>query len=164
LLTRSLWLKFLRERRSDTAVEFALIGSVLFLFLFGIMLMGLVQFWQMVLDDSVRGAARQVQSFRVSTAPGFTSAVCGEFGLAAPNCANSLHFDVQQAPLFANITPDTVSTLNNSAGFPVLLKPAHALLFQVVYQVPITLPLLPFGFVTGNGTNRLISATALMVQ
>src|SRR5208282_99321 len=76
--------RLLRETRSDTAVEFAIIGAAFFLFVFGIFVVSLDQFLQMTLDDAVRNAARQVQIGNVTTGSQFVTSVCNEFGLAAP--------------------------------------------------------------------------------
>ena len=58
--------RLLREMRSDTAVEFAMIGAAFFLVIFGIFVVSINQFWQMTLDDAVRTATRQVQTLIVT--------------------------------------------------------------------------------------------------
>jgi len=167
--------KFVWETRSITAVEFALIGPVLFLLLLSIMLMGIAQFWQLSLDDAVRNAARQVAigagttSAGVQSGSGFVTAVCDEFSQAAPNCSNALEYAIQGAPTFTGsggITPMPLSTAGQfspattfagvTAGDPVLI--------QVAYPLPITIPLVPMSLVTLNGTPSIVSATATVAE
>jgi Flp pilus assembly protein TadG len=93
--------KFLTETRAATAVEFAMIGTVLFVFLFALLLMGVSQFWQMTLDDAVRNAARQValgaespSSSGDHSGSDFVASVCGEFGASVVNCSTNLQYSV----------------------------------------------------------------------
>jgi Flp pilus assembly protein TadG len=164
--------KLLGETRSVTAVEFALIGPVLFFFLFCIVLLGIAQFWQLTLDDAVRNATRQVAIGAANAGSGvhnsadFVTAVCSEFGQAAPNCSGALQFAVQGAPTFtgsAGITPATLNAAGQlspgatfsgvTAGEPVLV--------QAVYPLPIAIPLVPMSLVTLNGTPSIVAAAAL---
>ena len=99
-------------------------------------------FWQMTLDDAVRNATRQVQIGNVTTGSAFVTAVCGEFGLVAPNCAGSLQYAVQGGAYFGTggITATSFSSAGNlgspqtftgvtatSSGAPVLLQCAGCL-------------------------------------
>ncbi len=166
--------RFLEETRSVTAVEFALIGPVLFLFVFAILLTGVVQFWQVTLDDSVRNAAREVaigaggSSSGVHSGSDFVAAVCGEIGQAAPGCSSNLQYAVQGAPNFTGgaITPATISAagqLSTTASFSGVML-SEPFLVQVVYPIPIHIPLLPLGLVTLNGTPSIISASAMVAE
>jgi Flp pilus assembly protein TadG len=167
--------KLLRERRSVTAVEFALIGPVLFFFLLSIMLLGVAQFWQITLDDAVRNAARQVAigaantSAGVQSGPGFVTAVCNEFGQAAPNCGSTLQYSIQGAPSFTGsggITPATLSAagqLSPSSTFSGVTI-SEPVLVQAVYPLPISIPLVPMSLVTLNGTPVIVSAAALVAE
>ncbi len=167
--------RFLQETRSVTAVEFALIGPVLFLFVFAILLTGVVQFWQLVLDDAVRNAGRGVAIGAASSSSGvhsgtdFKTAVCGEFGQAAPGCSSGLQYAVQGAPYFTGsggVTPATISSagqLSLPAAFAGVTV-AEPFLVQVVYPIPISVPLLPAGMLTLNGTPSIISSVALVAE
>ncbi len=174
-MTRAGLQTLLRERRSISAVEFALIGPVLFFFLFSILLLGIAQFWQLTLDDAVRNAARAVQigagttSTGVQSGAGFVTAVCNEFGQAAPNCASTLQYAVQGGPSFTGVGGITPATLNAAgqlsqtstfAGVTV----SEPVLIQVVYPLPITLPLVPMSLVTLNGTPSIVAANALVAE
>jgi hypothetical protein len=171
------FLGLIKETRSATALEFAMIGLAFFTLIFGIFVVSLDQFLQMTLDDSVRNATRKVQiganavaTAQVITAAQFKAFVCGEFGIAAPNCSATLQFDVQQGPYFGGITPATISSsgnLSTQAGFPSPLNQSGAtsaapifLLVQVVYPLPFKIMLLASGTATQNGTPSLVSTVA----
>lgn len=173
---RKTWARrFLHETRSITAVEFALLGPVLFTFTFAILLTGVVQFWQLTLDDAVRNAARAVAIGAGSAGSGdhsgsdFVSTVCAEFGAGAPNCTGKLQYAVQGAPNFTGsggITPATINAagqLSQTALFSGITV-AEPFLVQAVYPVPISIPLLPIGMITLNGTRSLISAGAMVAE
>lgn len=164
---------FRRETRSSTAVEFAIIGNVLMLLLIGFILMGVYQFWQLTLDDSVRNAAREVQTGQVASGPQFVAAVCSEFGTVAAGCETNLQYQVQASPspttlTFASITPATISgagTLSPAAAFNATIPPAQngtPVVVTAAYRLPLILPLVPTVLQTGNATASLISATAVM--
>jgi Flp pilus assembly protein TadG len=184
---RSVARRFLRETRSDTAVEFAMIGSAFFLFIFGIFVISIDQFWQMTLDDAVRNAARQVSldspSNPVTTGPQFVTAVCKEFGVVAPGCnTTNIKYTVQSAASFSALQPATLSaggTLTPSAFFSVTptTEPSPAtstspavpaspqfLLVQVAYPLPFKILAVPGGVATENGTPSLFSAVAMVME
>ncbi len=171
--------RLLADRRADTAVEFALIGAAFFLLLTGIFAISIGQFWQMVLDDAVRNATRQVQIGSVKTGTAFVSAVCAEFGIAAPGCTANLQYSVQSASSFSAITPATVNNagtlsggnkfaVSKTASTPTLTTyntytttvAPEFLLVQVAYTLPFHFFAIPSGFVTENGTSAIISSVA----
>ena len=167
--------RLLAETRSVTAIEFALIGPVLLLFLFSILLMGVVQFWQLTLDDSVRNAAREVALGAGSTSTGihsssdFVTSVCNEFGVAAPNCSANLQYAVQGAATFTGaggITPATLSAagvLTPGSTFAAITV-SQPFLVQVAYALPISIPLVPLSLVTLNGSSAILSAVAAVAE
>lgn len=168
-----------QETKAETAVEFAMIGTAFFFFIFGIFYFAVVQFWQLVLDDAVRSAARQVQIGNITTGPpdgvtpthSFVTYVCNEFGAAAPGCAANLQYSVQGGAYFSAITPVTLSAAGNlsttaqwsgvtatSSGAPVYL------LVQVAFPVPLKTPLLLKALGTENGTPSLYSSVATVME
>ncbi len=179
---RSVASRFLRETRADTALEFAFIGAAFFLIIFGIFTFALDMYWQMALDDAVRNAARLVQTGHITDAQGFRTAVCAEFGAAAPNCVGSLQFAVQSNTSFANIPAVTLSSagaLSPSATFNVTASTAYTaqngttpavtaapqfLLVRVAYLVPIKISAALAGVATENGTPALLSSVATVMQ
>jgi Flp pilus assembly protein TadG len=159
-----------RDPRAVTAVEFALIGTLVLSLFISFLLMSVYQFWQMALDDAVRSAARQIEVGKVTTGTEFVTAVCAEFGVVAPCSTSNLHYNVISAATFGAMTPATVSvttgalstssfpssfTAPGTGGLPVLV--------QVVYTPVVRPPMVPNVLLTGNATPSLISAIALMV-
>ncbi|MDE1906354.1 MAG: pilus assembly protein [Rhodospirillales bacterium] len=172
-LTKLCWFgRLARQRRAATALEFAIIGSVFFILVFGILIVSVNLFWQLTLDDAVRNATRQVQIGKVTTGADFVTSVCSEFGVAAPNCTGSLQYSVQGGPYFGTggIVPTSFGsngnlaapaqftgvTLSSSAG-------AVFLLVQVAYPLPFTVLLLPPSLATENGTSSLYSVASLVM-
>jgi len=167
--------RFRKETRSVTALEFGLIGPVLFLFIFSLLLTGIVQFWQLTLDDAVRNATRLIaigagsSTAGIHSASDFVTSVCGEFGAAAPACSTRLQYSVQGAAEFTGsggITPATISssgTLSPSGTFSGITI-SEPFLVQAVYPLPIVLPFVTGGMVTMNGTPSIISAAAMAAE
>jgi Flp pilus assembly protein TadG len=184
------FLRLRRDRRSEAALEFAMIGSAFFLFILIIFTVSIDQLWQMVLDDGVRNAARQVEigTVTATSSPSFVTVVCNEFGIAASGCTSTLQYSVQGGTSFSAITPATLNangTLSGSAvvtgngapTFPgvtvttpptVLPTVTHAtpefLLVQVAYPLPFKMPLVPGGVATENGTPSLASTVATAME
>ncbi len=190
---RRIMRRFWRERRSDTAVEFAMIGAAFFLLVFGVFVVSIDQFWQMTLDDAVRNATREIQVGKVTanSNPGFVAVVCNEFGVAAPYCASTLQYSVQGGTSFAGMTPATLNadgTLSGPYvvtggaapsfnGVTLTTAPAAAtataaavvavpqyLLVQVAYPLPFKILAVPSGVATENGTPSLYSAAATVME
>ncbi len=163
-----------------------MIGTVLFLFLFGIFVLGIYQFWQLTLDDAVRNASRQVQLGNVTTGSQFVASVCSEFGLASYKCgAATVQYSVQGAGTFAAMTPATLSSsgtlspsnkfsnvnpstvkkvTNAQTGLSTYVLSPNYLLVQVAYLAPFKIPLIPQGMATENGTPALYSAIAVVME
>lgn len=176
--------RFWRERRSDTAVEFALIGGAFFFFIFGIFVFSINQFMQLTLDEAVRSAARQVQANLASSSGQFVGDVCGEFGPVANGCAAALQYDVQLGPYFgtglkAPIIPAVLGQdgLSVTSAFPAAtngylpgssettVADPEFLLVQVAYPALFHV-ILPLGGLIGteNGTPYLYSAVAVDME
>lgn len=161
--------RFCRERRAVTAVEFAIIGAAFFIFIFSVFVVSIDLFWQLTLDDAVRNAARQVQIGEIPTGDAFVKAVCGEFGVVAPNCAGSLQYSVQGGAYYGSggITPvnfgsdGNLATTEQFSGVSLGSSSAAVfLLVQVAYPLPFRVLLLPAGLATENGTPSLYSAVS----
>ncbi len=173
-----------RDRRAETAVEFALIGVAFFGFIMLIFTVSLDMFLQMTLDDATRNAARQVQVWgangTTTTGASFVTAVCNEFGVVVSNCAANLQYSVQVAPSFAQMSTVSLQSDGNlsttgqygtwidgtftsnviaatSEGTPEFM------LVQVAYPVPFRLFNAVNGVATENGTTSLYSSAAVVV-
>jgi hypothetical protein len=133
---------------------------------------GIYQFWQLTLDDSVRNATREVQIGKVTNGIDFVTAICSEFGAATTNCGpGSIQYSVQAAGSFAAITPATIGPngiLSNSSTFSGVSSSTATtpifLLVQVAYLAPFQIPLIPTGVATEDGTRAFLSAVATVME
>lgn len=160
-----------RDTRGVAALEFAIVAPLLTTCVLSSLGIGLIGFYQTVLDDAVRDAARQVQmaTGASGSAPGFVAAVCARFGRLAPNCAQTLTYSVQAgAPSgpFSALTPRPLGasgTLGNdffaSRGF----APSAPVLVQVAYPLPFAVPVLG-GVATATGTNSILATAAVRAE
>ena len=162
--TSLLW----RGNRGTTSVEFALLGSAFFMMIMLIFTIALDMFAQVLLDDAVRNAVRQVQMGKITSGSAFVADVCAEYSLATPGCTATLQYDVQGATAFAGITPATLSasgTLSTGANFSGVSASVQGapmfILAQVAYVVPFEFINVANAVVTENGTPALYSAAAI---
>lgn len=160
--------KFMSDRRAVFAVEFAIIAPLFILLLLAILGVGINGFYQLVLDDAVRAAARQLQIFGPASASGtsFAAAVCNELGIAAANCTSDLTYNVQ-----ANVPPANFAALQ-----PIAMPPSGQLpnafpnvkgnsnvLIQVAFPLPIKVPFVSTAM-TLNGTNSILATTTVITE
>lgn len=149
-------------------VEFAIVAPTFLLCLFAVLGAGLTAFYQHVLDDAVRDAARQVQIAGPAAASGsgFVSAVCDELGMLASNCKSTLTYAVQGSAsggTFAALAP---KSLNGSGQYPNTFfsgngfGPSMPVLVQAAYPIPFTLPFVG-NLLTGTQTGSVIAAAAV---
>lgn len=157
------------DRRAATALEFALVAPVFLLFLFSILGAGLGGFYQMLLDDSVRVAARQLQIAGPASTSGasFVTAVCNEFSVLAINCTGTLTYAVQAnvPPAgFASLTPVVLPASGKlSNSFPSSLPANSNVLVQVSYPLPFPLPFVGVTL-TRTGTSSILSTTTVRME
>jgi len=124
-------------------------------------------FAQVLLDDAVRNAVRQVQMGKITSGTAFVSAVCSEFGIAGNGCSTTLQYDVQGAAYFGAISPaslsasGTLSSSSNFAGITTTAAGAPVFIFaQVAYRVPFSFVGWANGVIAENGTPSLYAATS----
>ncbi len=150
-----------------------MIGSAFFLFIFIIFVFSIDMFWQMVLDDAVRNAARQVQIGKITTGSDFIASVCTEFGASAPNCSGSLQYSVQGGAYFGTggVTATSFSSSGNLASTQLFsgatATPSSSpvfLLVQVAYPLPFKILAVPGGVATENGTPSLYSVVSTVME
>jgi len=155
------------DRRATTTLELAMVGPAFFFMIMLILTISLDLFAQVLLDDSVRNAVREVQTGKVTNGGQFASAVCGEFGAVASTCMTALQYDVQGGTQFSSITPATLAasgTLSTAANFsginPTATGAPVFILAQVAFLVPFEFVGTANGVLAENGTPALYSATA----
>lgn len=160
-----------RHDRAAAALEFAIVVVPFLTFLFAIFGAALNALYQLAFDEAVRNAARQIQidAPAGTSAASFASAVCTEFGFLAPNCLNSLSYNVQAstpASGFAGLTPVTLSGSGQLANaFFVGTSRADNVnvLVQVAYQVPFYIPYFST-LLTATGTRSILATTTVRVE
>ena len=152
-------------------MELALVGPFFFFMIMFILTIALDLYAQVLLDDSVRNAVRQVQNGAITSGGAFKTAVCNEFGFISNSCQNSLQYDVQGAATFAAITPATLNadgTLSSAANFSGIAATGNGapvfVLAQVAFLVPFKFINIANGIVTQNGTPSLYSTNAVAME
>lgn len=162
----------LLDRRGVTAVEFGIIAPVFLLMLFAVLGSGLIGFYQFLLDDSVRNAARQIQidTPAANSPAGFVAAVCREFSLLAGDCSTKISYRVRastQAAGFASMAPQPLPA-SGSLGTAFFASGASYasgvnLLVQVAYPLPFRLPYVAT-LVTLTGSNAILSTASARAE
>ena len=160
--------KLLANRKASVAVEFAIVAPVFILLLVAILGVGIDGFYQLVLDDAVRNAARQVQILGQASfiGSGFATAVCNELGIAAANCSSNLTYTVQSnAPPanFADLQPIAMPPGGQLPNvFPAVTGNRNVLI-QVAFPLPINVPFVSTAM-TLNGTNAILATTTVHTE
>lgn len=119
VLTRAAALRrartWVRNDRGAAAIEFALVAIPFFMFVLGIIGIGLYFFTSHALDLGVEAAARQIRTGQAQkgdvTVDQFKQLVCGAAGTYI-NC-DKVHVLVQNAPNWTGITPTSCVTDNS---------------------------------------------------
>lgn len=149
--------EFLGDRKGAAAVEFAFVAPVFLLFVFFILDVGLGLFTQVVLDNAVASAARQIQigSASASSAAGIRSLVCAKTLSLVPSCKSNLQVWAGSGATFGAITPPTLSSKGlSSQAFATGGTGAYVLL-EVAYPRPFSVPVLE-----GVRSQLIVSAVA----
>jgi Flp pilus assembly protein TadG len=115
--SRSLLLRFRRNRRGDAVVQFALVAPVFFALLFAIIESGLMFFAQQVLETITQNSARMIMTGQAQNA-GYSQAqfknyVCGQIP-ALFNC-NNIYVDVESFSTFSTVS--FPSSIDGSGNF-----------------------------------------------
>jgi Flp pilus assembly protein TadG len=162
------------DQRGAAAVEFAMVGSIFFAVLLGILQVGYDLFRSQLVSQSVQTAARMIQLGNVpSTADAFRDAICAS--LSGGLSCSSFYIDVRPVGTsyaqFVNATQSNGITsyevkppnINNTntlcAG-----GPGDFIAIRAAYLATVISPLWPSsGYVVVNGQRvRGLTATAIM--
>lgn len=112
---RALLRRARRDQRGATALEFALLAMPFFLFMFGIMGIGLQFFTTNALEHGVESAARKIRTGQAQKAnkklSEFRQMVCDAAGTYI-DCDSSLVVHVQSATSWSGIVPKSCLTNN----------------------------------------------------
>lgn len=156
-----------KARAGSAAVEFALIAPIFFVFLMGIMEVGIMFLAQFALQNATNDAARMIRTGQVAlsglTQAQFRQQICNHVSPFL-QCDSHLQIDVEtyanfsaagfSSPLQADGTLNP--NLNNFNPGTV----CSIVLVRTMYIWPVVTPLLTPFLVNMSGGNHLISATA----
>ena len=167
-----LFLRFIRDPKGVTAIEFAMIFPVFAYLFIGILEVSLLFLTTTVVDDAIQDSARMIRTGQAqlsgSAATTFQDELCGSL-LGLYDC-DDMTIEVKTYSAFSNINLPTISLNeagelvdedNNSysAGFDPG-GPGDISVVRVVYSYDFFTPLI--GAVLGDGDNtKLLSATAV---
>ena len=158
-----------RDREGTTAVEFAILVPSFLLLVMSVFAASLDALYQLLLDDSAIYAARQIQigGPAATSTTNFVQTVCTELGLAAPNCATVLSYNVQTntpPALFARLVP---LTMPSSGVLPDALPSSYPagnnVLVQIAYPLPFKFPFIGSAFTLTN-TNSILATTTARIE
>lgn len=156
-----------RARSGSAAIEFAFLAPVLFLFLMGIMEIGIIFLADFTLQNSVNDAARMIRTGQVAlnhlTQAQFRTTVCGKISPIL-HCDANLQIDVETYANFtaANFTNPLTSSqtldpaLNNWQTGTV----CSIVLVRAFYTWSVATPFLTPFLANMAGNKHLIAATA----
>jgi Flp pilus assembly protein TadG len=161
-------MRFLRDRRAATAVEFALVLLPFLMVLMTMINSALVLLAGQVLQTAATTAGRLILTGQAQTA-NFTAAqlknsICASLTVMF-NCSNNLYVDVESFSSFSTISLPNATNSNgrvNSAGFNYSPGgPNSIVIVRLIYQWPIIAPGLTVGLAnSANSTNTLIATVA----
>lgn len=163
-------IKFWSDCEANVAVEFAIVGPLFIALLLAILGVGIDGFFQLVLDDAVRAAARQVQILGPASANGgaFATAVCNELGIVTTpaRCTSNLTYNMQTntpPANFADLQPIAMPPNGQLPNvFPAVTGNSQVLI-QVAYPLPMYVPFVSAAM-TLNGTNSILATTTVFTE
>jgi Flp pilus assembly protein TadG len=160
--------RFVRKQDGAAAVEFALVAAPFLALLFAILETAFVFFAGQSLEAAAADSARlimtgQAQSQGFSQTD-FKNAVCSHiFGLF--DCANGVYVDVKTYSSFASINTASPIVNNTFDTSQMAYNPGDVgdiVVVSLYYQWPIYVSMFSSNLSNLNGSNRLLTATAVL--
>ncbi len=172
---RSFPLRFTRNERGATAVEFAIIAIPFLGLLAGIMELGFLFMGSVALDNSMATATRRIRTGETQNAANanaaqkelnrvaFRDAVCDGMGFMEADCKQKLSLDVRTAAQFQNVA--IANPIQNGAFNPGALQfetggPSTIIVITAYYRWTLFMPLMNQGLERLPGETLLTSATS----
>lgn len=143
-------LRFRRDERGATALEFALVAPLLFFSLFSIVEIGVMGMMSSGLDNAMIEASRRIRTGRddgATSASTFKSQICTNLGGAVNSCMGRLTVSVQKFPKFYDA--NQVATAPPGGQFDKG-GPGDIVLVKADYRWPLMTPFLASAF-NGSG-------------
>ena len=158
-------LRFVRQNRATSSVEFALLATPFLALTLGIIQTALVFFAGQTLENAAATAGRLVMTGQAQTqgwtAAQFKQQVCNQIqGML--NCSNGLYIDVETYASFASVNlslPITNGVLNTADMGYNPGTPGEVVVVRVYYQYPVYFNVI--GLNNLNGGLNLLAATAV---
>lgn len=146
----------LRNTRGSTSMEFALLVTPLFLFVIGILVVGINLMAMAMLNATTKEVGRQIQigAIRGSSDAPVRTYVCSRMGVLVPNCSTTLQIYAASGPTFgvvpvATVTQTKLSLTGFSPG-----SSGSSVLLQIAYVNPLGLSL-------ANITSFMLASTTV---
>jgi Flp pilus assembly protein TadG len=157
-------------RKGSAAIEFALVGPVLFLMLFGMIECGVIFFGSSALENSTDDAGRLVRTGQASnwTVAQFKTQICSEMSglIDTTTCTNNLLVDVREFSDFSGASYPSVTNPDGSINtsdlsYPTSFTACQVVLIRAFYPWSIMTPLMqPLLQNMPNGRYLMSAATA----
>jgi Flp pilus assembly protein TadG len=136
------------RQRGTTSVEFALVGAVLFIVLFGVIELGRMMFARTVLEEGVRRAARLA-----AVCPINDGAITDAATFTGTGGADAILPDFTAANVRLEYLGANGAALGNPAGSFALIRYVRVTIQN--YQIPVLVPFLQVEFVANNVSSTL---------
>ena len=156
--------RFVRQQDGAAAVEFALVAAPFLALTFAILETAMVFFAGQTLEAAVADSARLIMTGQADsqglTQNTFKSAVCARiYGLF--DCANGMYVDVKTYNNFGAISN---AVTYDGTGKPITTyqpgNPGDIVVVRLIYQWPITIPLVRSFLADPSANTRMLVATA----
>lgn len=154
--------KFPIDKRGAVAVEFAFVLPVFLTFVFFILNIGLALFTQVVLDNAVDAAARQIQigTPNAATSAALKTFICSKTFSLIPSCTTNLQVYLGASTSFGGLTSPVLSASTITPATYTLGGTNSYQLLEVAYLRPFATPLL----FNGDSSEMIVSASAIEVE
>jgi Flp pilus assembly protein TadG len=167
-----------RDERGVTAIEFAIVATPFFMFIFGTIGIGLHFFITNSIEHAVEAAARKIRTGQAQTAGttvgDFKTEVCAE-AASFVECNGKLQIHIQHATEWSGITPaackdgTSLATAAGAAGDSVSDfsgEESEAVLITVCYQwdLPASIPFITLGDPDLGGASIIQAATTFRTE
>jgi Flp pilus assembly protein TadG len=151
-------LRFGRDERGATAVEFALVAPLLFFSLLSLVEIGMLGMMSSALDNAVVESARRIRTGRddgPTSASTFKSQICTNMGGAVNSCMDRLTVSVQKFPKFYDANQVAAAP---PAGQFNKGGPGDIVLVKANYRWPLITPFLAVGSTRPDPMHVIIAA------
>jgi Flp pilus assembly protein TadG len=158
-----------RDRSGVSGLEFAMVGPIFLLLIFGVIENGLTLWTQSVLDNATRDASRLLQTGQAQNGgTSFVTQLCNEVsGLMS---CSALQYRVQTGASFAGMSPTIATgsggTLTGFSKYPTSVSGGTAgqdTLIQVVYTRTYIIPWVG-KMMSASGSEQLLATATFQVE